>query len=615
MQFGFIEQVLIIVFILLTLGYFAWAMWLRLRMALSAAPDGPKEGPRRAAARFVKEVIFQSKVIRDRPISGSLHALVFWGFIFYIPVTIHHFLLPFTGGYLYGPIGQGYRAFMTVVSTLVAIAISGLAFRRFVLRPAYFEKKLSTASAIVSTFIFLLMVTFLLEPHAAHNAILAKANWWLHASCILLFLVVIPNGKHLHLVLGPFDLLMKRKRFGQVPPFVIDLENFDENMAFGIGKPADTSREMRLDSLSCVECGRCTEWCPANRIGKRLDPRSLIHSLEKPLLAGSQEPVFDGLINAEAVWQCVTCGACEHFCPLGIEHLPLILQYRRNLTLERTEIPPTMQTTFRSLQTKGNVWTVDREQRGESISSLGLPAYESGKLLIWSSCFFLTQEFASKVKRFADLLATAGIDAGISPLETCCGDPARKCGSEDLFQEIAAGNIAWMKEQGVKTVVSQCPHCLHTLSTAYPQVDPEFNVEVIHHSVLLARLLREGKLTASAPADGPATIHDPCYASRWKIGDVRAVREIARGAGLSPLEMRLSLERSYCCGSGGGSHHFFEDDDGKRIDDERIRQILATGASTVYTSCPFCFNMIGEGLKKDESAEKIKVEDITALFR
>ncbi len=614
MEFGLIEQILIPVFIVLTLGCFAWAVLKRVKMALAGAPDGEKEGAGKAIARFVSEVIFQSKVIRDRPVAGTLHALVFWGFLFYIPVTIHHFLLPFTGGYLYGPVGEGYRAFMTVVSVLVAVSISGLAFRRFVMRPGYFEKKLSGTSAIVSAFIFLLMVTFLLEPYAAGDALAAKANWWVHAACILLFLVVIPQSKHLHLVVGPFDLLMKRKRFGQVPAFVIDLENFDEEMAFGLGKPADASREVRFDALSCVECGRCTEMCPANRIEKKLDPRSLIHNLEGPLLAGSEEMVFEKLIDAEAVWQCVTCGACEHFCPLGIEHLPLILQYRRNLTLEQTEIPATMQSTFRSLQTKGNVWTVDREQRGEQIEAMGLPVYEAGKVLIWSSCFFLTQEFASVVKRFAELLDAAGMEAGFSPKEICCGDPARKCGGEDLFQEIAMENIAWMKEQGVKTIASQCPHCLHTISTAYAQVDPEFEVEVVHHSELLGRLLREGKLASAAAGNGPATIHDPCYASRWKIGDVEAVRGLARGAGVSPIEMELSRERSYCCGSGGGAHHFFEDDDGKRIDDERIRQILETGAGTVYTSCPFCFNMIGEGLKKDEAAEKVRVEDITALL-
>jgi len=615
MAFGLIEQILIPVFMVLTLGYFAWAIFLRLRMALAGAADGEKEGAVRAAARFVREVIFQSKVIRDRPLAGTMHALVFWGFLCYIPVTIHHFLLPFTGGYLYGPVGEGYRAFMTVVSVLVAVSIAGLAFRRFVMRPAYFEKKLSGTSAIVSTFIFLLMVTFLLEPYLAGNALAAKANWWVHAACILLFLVVIPQGKHLHLVIGPFDLLMKRKRFGQVPPFVIDLEDFDEEMAFGLGKPADASREMRFDALSCVECGRCTELCPANRIAKKLDPRSLIHNLEAPLMAGSEEAVWEKLVDAEAVWQCVTCGSCEYVCPLGIEHLPLILQYRRNLTLEQTQIPATMQTTFRSLQTKGNVWTVDREQRGEQIEAMGLPLYERGKVLIWSSCFFLTQEFAPVVKRFAELLAEAGLDVGISPEETCCGDPARKCGGEDLFQELAEGNIAWMKEQNVKTIVSQCPHCLHTISTAYAQLDPEFEVEMVHHSVLLGRLLREGKLASATAGDGPVTIHDPCYSSRWQIGDVGEVRKLARGAGIAPIELELSRERSYCCGSGGGAHHFFEDDDGVRIDDERIRQILATGAATVYTSCPFCFNMIGEGLKKDEEAEKIRVQDITALLK
>ena len=612
MEFSFIEQVLIALYILVTVGYFSWAMFIRLRMAFSAGPDGEKEGAGKALVRFVKEVIFQSKVIRDRPVSGILHAFVFWGFILYIPATIHHFLKPFTGGYLHGDIGAFYRTIMVVVSFLVAFSILALAFRRFILRPKFLGEKLSGASAVVAAFIFILMVTYIIEPFLADDALVSKANWFVHASCVLLFLVVIPHSKHLHLVIGPIDLLMMRKKFGQIPPFVIDIENFDEDMSFGIGAPTDAGREIRLDSLSCVECGRCTEWCPANRLDKALDPRSLIHNLEKPLLKGSTEPLFEDTIQAEAVWQCVTCGACEHFCPLGVQHLPLIMQYRRNLTLEQTVIPETMVGTFRALQTKGNVWLTDRERRAELIEEFELPAYEYGKILFWSSCFFLTPEFGPTVKRIVNLLNQAGIEAAISPDEICCGDPARKCGSEDLFQELAMQNIEWMKAGEVKAVVSDCPHCLQTLAEAYPQLDPEFKVEVIHHSEVLARLVRSGDLKISPYLDGKLTIHDPCYSSRWGFGSVQDVRSIAEGCEVGVVEMPLSGRKSYCCGSGGGAHHFFEDADQIRIDNERVRQIRETGANTVITSCPFCHNMISEGLKQEE-ANPIKVLDISDL--
>lgn len=615
MEFSLPEQILAAAFMLVTIGYFIFAMYIRLKTALSAQHDGEHEGAGGAAVRFVKEVIFQTKVIRDRPISGLLHAFVFWGFISYIPATIHHFLLPFTGGhgYLHGGLAEAYKLFLAAMSVLVAVSIAGLAFRRFVLKPWYFPKKLSGTSAIVSLFIFVLMITYLFEPYLAGMGALWKANWWIHGSCVLLFLVVIPHSKHLHLVFGPIDLLMKRKKFGQIPPFVIDLENFDEDMAFGIGTPADASREIRFDAFSCVECGRCSEMCPAHRIEKALDPRSLIHNLEKPLLTGNTDSLFEEAVSSEAVWQCVTCGACEHFCPVGVEHLPLVLQYRRNLTLEQTIIPEGMVNTFKALQTKGNVWLVDRELRAEKIEEMGLPLYEEGKMLIWSSCFFLTAEFVPHVKRFSDLLAGAGIDAGFSPEEICCGDPARKCGSEDLFQEIAAQNLEWMKNNGVKTIVSQCPHCLHTISDGYSRLDEDFNVEVIHYSELLARLLSEGKLETAAPSAGAVTVHDPCYSSRWQVGDVRAVRRLVAGNGVTPVEMKMSLERSYCCGSGGGAHHFFEDEDRIRIDDERIGQVHETGAKAVYTSCPFCFNMISEGLKRDET--DIEVKDITQLLK
>ena len=608
MAFGLIEQILIALYLVATLGYFAYAMFVRLRITLAAEPDGRAQGLGAALSQFVSQVIFQTKVIADRPISGLLHAFVFWGFICYIPATIHHFLLPFTGGYLHGPLADGYKLFMAVASAVVALSIAALAFRRFVMRPKYFAKKLSGASAVVALFIFTLMVTYILEPHL--DGLAARANWWIHASAVLLFLVVIPHSKHLHLVLGAFNILYMRDGFGRLP--ALNIEELTEESALGVGTPADAARKSRLDAFSCVECGRCTEWCPANRLDKALDPRSLVHDLEKPLLSRAADLLFDGTVSSEAVWQCLTCGSCEQICPLGVQHLPLILQYRRHLTLERTEIPETMVATFRSLQNKGNVWLTDRERRAELIEEMGLPAFEPGKILVWSSCFFLTAEFAPTVKQFVELLGKAGLDVGISPDEICCGDPARKCGGEDTFQELAAQNLEWMKAQGVKTVVSDCPHCLQTLAEGYTQLDPQFRVETVHHSVLLAELLAEGKLRSAAFTDGAATIHDPCYASRWGYGDVEAIRCLAAGSGVEVAEMPLSRRRSYCCGSGGGAHHFFEDDDRIRIDDERIRQILATGANTVVTACPFCHNMISEGAKRDDT--RLNVVDISHLL-
>lgn len=610
MTFSFIEQIIFLAFLILTVGYFAWAIFSRIRIVLKGKPDSVHEPVAKRVARFILEVLFQSKVIKDRPVAGLLHALVFWGFLAYALATINHFMLPFKMGFLVGEFGSFYRAFVFGVSVLVLVSILALGFRRFILKPAYFEKKLSVTSGIVVALIAILMITYMLVPYLPDGGLAGKANWWIHSSSILIFLIVIPQSKHLHLVLGPFNLIYMREHYGYLP--ALNIEELTEESVLGVGSAAHLSREMRLDAFSCVECGRCTEMCPANQSDKILDPRSMIHSYEQPLLTGSESDAFDGIIKSEAVWQCVTCGACESVCPLGIQHLPLILQMRRHLTLEKATLPQQMQNTFKSLQTKKNVWNAATEERAERIEELGLPAHQKGQILIWSSCFFFTDSFMPKIQRFVQLLQKAGVEAGISPNEACCGDPARKCGGEDLFQELAMENIQWMKEQEVKTVVSHCPHCLQTIKDGYRQVDPEFEVEVIHHSELLSKLMNQGKLKSIEQANARVTIHDPCYVSRWNFGDIEGLRNLAGGSRMAVEEMTYSHSKSFCCGSGGGSHHYFEDEDLKRIDITRMKQIVATGAETVITACPFCHNMVSEGLKQEDS--NMKVADISELL-
>jgi Fe-S oxidoreductase len=609
MEFSLIEQILFILVIVASVGYFSFEIYRRIRIVNAAEPDSEHESMGRRVNRFISEVLFQSKVIKDRPFFGFMHAFVFWGFIAYVIITINHFLKPFGLDYLHGGFGSGYRIAVVIFSIMVLIGIIALAIRRYFFTPDYFEKK-SVLSAVVAGLIIILMVTFLAEYVFLEDSLLAKANWWVHSAAILTFLVVIPNSKHLHLVIGPFDLVYKRETFGYLP--ALNIEELDEDSVLGVGSAAHLSREMRMDAFSCVECGRCTEMCPANQSDKVLDPRAIIHNFEQPLLDGNTDDAFDTeIVNSEAVWQCVTCGACEEFCPLGIEHLPLIQQLRRNLTLEQGDVPGQMQNTLKALQIKQNVWNAEITDRERYIDELEMPVHEKGQMLIWSSCFLFTDTYRPIFKNFVDLLKKAGVEAGISPREVCCGDPARKTGGEDTFQELAMENIEWMKEAEVKTVISHCPHCLQTIHDGYKQVDPEFDVEVIHYTELLTRLVREGKLDYKKGSE-KVTIHDPCYVSRWEIGDMEGLRVISNGASEKLEEMEWSRRNSFCCGSGGGAHHFFEDEDQKRIDTTRVNQIVGTGADACVVACPFCHNMVSEGLKMEDS--QMKVTDISDML-
>jgi Fe-S oxidoreductase len=604
MEFKLFEQIAVFVLLAGAAGYFVYEIIRRVKIAMAAEPDSRHEPMAKRIQRFIVEVVLQFKVIKDRPVAGIFHALVFWGFLSYIIVTINHFLAPYGFTFLHGALGEKYIDLVKVFSILVLVGMVALAIRRFVFTPSYFEKgKVSYTSAFVAFLIITLMTTFLLEPFVAESSF-ARLNWWIHALSIMAFMVVVPHSKHFHLVIGPFDLVYKRDKFGYLPG--LNIEELDEDSVLGVGTPQDLSREMRFDTLSCVECGRCTERCPANGSDKILDPRAIVHNYEKALLNGDKETVFEsGLISSEAIWQCVTCGSCEDVCPLGVEHLPFIQQMRRNLTLEQGDIPQQMQNAFKALQIKQNVWNVDNSDRARYMEELQIPEYEKGKVLLWSSCFFLTEEFRPSTKKLVDLLAKAGVEVGISPLEICCGDPGRKCGGEDVFQEAAMENIAWMKEAGVTKIISACPHCLQTIKDGYQQVDPEFDVEVVHHSQILSELLAAGKLQVKED-NGSVTVHDPCYVSRWGFGDMAGIRSVAGGEIKEPAR---SGKNSFCCGSGGGAHHFFEDEDMKRIDTVRVEQLLATGAETVATACPFCYNMVTEGLKMKEDSH-VKVHDL-----
>jgi Fe-S oxidoreductase len=510
---------------------------------------------------------------------------------------------------------------------------------------------------------------------------------------VMAFAVIVVYSKHLHIALAPLNVLYGRKpdALGALPPMrsngkVLDFEEADPDVdVFGLGKIEDFSWKGLLDMGTCTECGRCQSQCPAWATGKPLSPKQVIldlrdHAFAKApyLLATSDEerealpdavkkeaerPLVgtkedNGVIDPDVLWSCTNCGACVEECPVDIEHIDHIDGMRRHQVLIESAFPVEAAGMLKNLENKGDPWGMGANRRGDWIGELDfeIPVAD-GKIdpgieyLFWVGCAGALEDRAKKTtKAIATLLHTAGVTfAVLGPAETCTGDPARRIGNEFVYSMLAQQNIETLNEAAPKTIVASCPHCFNTIAKEYPQLGG--NYEVIHHTQLLARLVKEGKLTPAAQAAVPAvpavpavqvpaaaavpavqvpaaaapaapavekvTYHDPCFLGRHnKV--YTAPREIMEQVpGVEAVEMHRCKERGFCCGA-GGARMWMEERIGKRINTERIDEALALDPDTISTACPYCLVMLGDAVAAKKASgdakDTLEVIDVAQLL-
>jgi Fe-S oxidoreductase len=564
-------------------------------------------GPR--IRRFVSEVLLQTKIIRERPIPGIMHALVFWGFVAFGVETLDHFANGFGGTILgHGALRAAVSRALIPFAVLVLIGIASLAIRRAVLRPKALGK-FSAESMVVSGFIMILMITFLLpELGFADEATLAgKANWWIHTIVILVFLPLIVHSKHLHLLLSPVTTFLKG--FTIAPLQKLDFEKEE----FGAEKLSDLHQHTLLGAFTCVECGRCQDHCPAHNTGKLLNPKALMLDLERGLLADpSAVAVRDDLVKEEVLWQCTTCGACSDQCPVGIDQVVPIIDLRRGLVAAGS-FPDTFKTFFKNMETAGNPWAYQAHTAVEFIEEARYPTFDGSQdVLYWMGCMARYDDTARKVsKSFTRILDAANVRWGVLSDETCTGDAARRAGNEFVFVMQAEQNVAAINATSAKKIVATCPHCVRSLEE-YRDFGLREDIEIVHHTELIDELQRAEKLPSGAANGATTTYHDPCYLSRYrKPTGVAAPRAVLSHAGQTLSEPERTKTRSFCCGA-GGAMLFTEERAGKRINHERTDELLATGAPSIAVACPFCRMMIRDGLS-DRGKSELPVRDVAEL--
>jgi len=537
---------------------------------------------------FVWEVLCQSKVIRERPLPGLAHAVVFWSFCAFALVTLNHCAVGLGLGFLHpaANFGRCYFYLAAAFAVICAVSIVGLFIRRFVLRPKALGPTLSWESGIIALLIFALMATYLAGFFTASSDPAARILWWAHTLALLIFLPLIPHTKHLHLVLSTATVFLSRGNFSQIPPLVGDED-------FGLVAGTDLTQLVSLQAYSCVECGRCTEHCPAASTGKLLNPKEIILGMRGYLNEygpASSEPLLGAYNSQEAIFQCTTCGACEFQCPVGIEHLPILIGLRRGAVNTGAWQDDHGAKLFLALERGSNTLGISPAERDKFIAKQQLPLFDgSQEYCLWLGCMGACdpkgREIIADLARVMNYLGTS---YGVLRKERCTGDSARRLGNDLVFQQLAEANLETMAQNNVKKIISICPHCVRTIQEDWKEFGTPPATE--HHSEFLARFADK---LPQQPSSEKVVFHDPCYLGRYRnvYDEPRAI--IARTSQL--VEAPRNHERSFCCGAGGGLA-FLGEETGQRVSHNRATELAATGAATVATACPFCNTMLRDAL-------------------
>jgi len=646
--------------VLLAVAVFVYSMSRRIRVLLAGRPDNRFTRIGERILRTLEYAFAQKRMFRDF-YAGFFHILIFGGFLVLTVRTIAlvveglvpHFVL------LRGVPGNAYTLVKDVFEVLTLLGVALAVFRRAFARPKRLD--LTWDAWLILFLIAFLMVTDLVAESArtalapGHATIWAPVvgalagmmagaapatlqaiyewSWWLHLGDLLFFGNYLPYSKHFHIIVSiPNIFFMNLQPMGRLA--TVDLENTER---FGASRVEDLTWKQMLDGYTCTECGRCRVVCPTALTGKPLDPkifignvRDAVYEATPGVLAESsgrgngasgqsaRQDLIGGWISEDTIWACTMCGFCTTACPVFIiPAVDKIAEMRRYLVLDKAEFPKEVQNAFRGMETNGNPWNISAATRADwakdlPVATMGEAGDKEIEVLFWVGCAGSYEDRAKRVsKALVEILDAAGVSFAIlGNEETCTGDSARRMGNEYLFQMLAQQNVETLNGYKVRKIVTNCPHCMNCLKNEYGDFGGQY--EVVHGSQLVSELIRAGRVKMGTEIPESITFHDPCYLGRYN-GAYDAPRDILRAIpGLRLTEMPRSREKGLCCGAGGG-RMWMEEKLGTRINQERMREIADTGASSVGVSCPFCMVMIGNA--KDEIGVATQPFDVLELAR
>ncbi len=615
--------------------------------------------------------VYMRTLLRDSA-AGLMHSMIYFGFLVLLGVTttleIDH-QLPESLKFLHGRTYQAYALVGDLAGVVFTVGVLWAIVRRYVQRPYRIRIKTKPEhAAILGVLLGIGITGFGAEAFRIAQSQAAGLNmdfekwsivgypiaqtlknvsvgsletwhqvWWVsHVLTFIAFLALLPITMLRHIFTSPLNMYLKDRE--RPKGAMKAMPNLTETglESFGASLIEDFTWKQLLDTDACTMCGRCTSVCPAHATGKPLDPREIVLKVGEVMAAtaahaegGRVSPpigtvkditigsnsVFER-ITAEEVWACTSCKACDEICPVNIEILDKILDMRRYLSLMESNFPPELGNAYRAMENQGNPWGMNQGERADWAKDLDVEVVDPGaafnsEYLYWVGCAGSFDDKNKKVTQsMAQLLKRANIDVAIlGPSEMCTGDSARRSGNEYLFQMLAMPNVEMLNGMGVKKIITQCPHCFNTLKNEYPQLGG--NYEVVHHSELLEELIGSGALDMSnATLDDRITYHDSCYLGRHNDVYMAPRKVVGSIKGVQVVEMPRNGTQGMCCGA-GGARMWMEESIGTKVNDERAREAISTGASRVATACPFCYIMLDDGVKAAGVEEgSVKVADI-----
>lgn len=640
-------EMLLYLTLILSIIIFIYGLYRGFRRWTLGKERLPTNNIRSRMVNLVKYGLLQRKVL-FRLYEGSMHSMIYIGFIILFIGTLLRALEYDIFIRLFGTriiVSHSFLIYKFILNVGGIVAVIGLLMslvKRLFFKSKYMPNGVEDI-VIPLLLLYILVTGFILDgistwayrkewigPYDPVGTLVAsilnnypwmvsiyRVIWITHMLVAILLLAYIPYTKLFHIIAGG---LLNTFYAREYPPSAFraidDIDEIvDKGGIPGAGTLPDFTWKERMDYDACIKCARCTDNCPATLSGKVLSPMDLILGLRRVMdLEDYNSEIVPKYVDPEVLWSCVTCGACVYQCPLLIHHVETIIDMRRYLLGKGEDVPEEVLQVSYNIMRYGNPLGNDPMERERFVSELvgetGIEIAAEDKeyeYLYWMGCQSSYDPNTRTIaKSLIKLLLDAGVNVAILGKESCCGEPVRRLGDELLFKELVKSNGDMLLKYKFKYLLVNCPHGYNIFKHEYPLYG--YNINVIHHTQLLSRLIEEGKVRLDKKSVGVVTYHDPCYLGRWNNIYDEPRKVLGNIMEDAFIELPRNREESFCCGGGGG-HLYFEVKRGERISKIRMAEALSIGAKTVCVACPYCKIML-----MGEAPDDVSVLDISEFI-